>query len=113
MGPLSQMTDLSFSTVKLFEALQHCIPREQQSRRQASENNLDPLGGSDLAADRSRQIARYLGPRANLAAPRMVMHKGAVLEGHCAMKPEERRVKRKPTVVRREEQMEPRAVAQK
>ena len=49
----------------------------------------------------------------NLAAPRIVMHEGAVFEGHCAMKPEERRVERKPTVVRREEQMEPRAAAQK
>jgi cytoskeletal protein CcmA (bactofilin family) len=26
----------------------------------------------------------------NLAAPRMVMHEGAVFDGHCAMKPEER-----------------------
>jgi cytoskeletal protein CcmA (bactofilin family) len=49
----------------------------------------------------------------NLAAPGIVMHEGAVFEGHCAMKPEERRVERKPTVVRREEQMEPRAAAQK
>jgi len=43
----------------------------------------------------------------------MVMHEGAVFEGHCAMKPEERREERKPTVVRREEQMEARAAAQK
>jgi len=49
----------------------------------------------------------------NLAAPTMVMHEGAVFEGHCAMKPEERREERKPTVVRREELMEARAAAQK
>jgi cytoskeletal protein CcmA (bactofilin family) len=49
----------------------------------------------------------------NLAAPIVVMHEGAVFEGHCTMKPEERREERKPTIVRREEQMEARAAAQK
>lgn len=49
----------------------------------------------------------------NLAAPIVVMHEGAMFEGHCAMKPEERREERKPTVVRREEQMEARVAAQK
>ena len=49
----------------------------------------------------------------NLAAPIVVMHEGAVFEGHCTMKPEERREERKPTIVRREEQMEARAVGQK
>jgi cytoskeletal protein CcmA (bactofilin family) len=49
----------------------------------------------------------------NLAAPRIVMHEGAVFDGHCAMKPEEPREGRKPTVVRSEEQMEARAAAQK
>jgi hypothetical protein len=41
------------------------------------------------------------------------MHEGAVFEGHCAMKPQERREGRKPTTVRSEDQMEARAAAQK
>jgi cytoskeletal protein CcmA (bactofilin family) len=49
----------------------------------------------------------------SLVAPRMVMQEGAVFEGHCAMKPQERREGRKPTTVRSEEQMEARAAAQK
>jgi cytoskeletal protein CcmA (bactofilin family) len=48
----------------------------------------------------------------NLTAPRMVMHEGAMFEGHCAMKPEELGEERKPLVRRRQEQVEARPVAQ-
>jgi cytoskeletal protein CcmA (bactofilin family) len=41
----------------------------------------------------------------DLAAPRMVMHEGAMFEGHCTMKPEERRAEREPTVLRNQEQL--------
>jgi cytoskeletal protein CcmA (bactofilin family) len=49
----------------------------------------------------------------NLAAPRIAMHEGAIFEGHCAMKPEERREEGNPTLVRSEEQMEAWTAAQK
>jgi cytoskeletal protein CcmA (bactofilin family) len=49
----------------------------------------------------------------NLAAPRMAMHEGAMFEGHCAMKPEERREGANPTLVRSEEHMEAWTAAQK
>jgi cytoskeletal protein CcmA (bactofilin family) len=57
-----------------------------------------------------RPSARISG---NLAAPRMAMHEGAIFEGRCAMKPEEGRKERKPTVVGSEEQMESRPAVQK
>ena len=49
----------------------------------------------------------------NLAAPRMAMHEGAMFEGYCAMKPEERREEGNPTLFRNQEQMEAWTAAQK
>jgi len=69
------------------------------------------VSGEIIATERIeiRASAKISG---NLTAPRMIMHEGAMFEGHCAMKPEEPPAERKPIVRRSEEQIETRAVAQ-
>jgi len=67
--------------------------------------------GEIIATERIeiRASARMSG---NLAAPRVVMHEGALFEGHCTMKVEEAVVQAKPTVLRTEAQLKVRAAAQ-
>jgi len=69
------------------------------------------VNGEIIATDRIeiRASARMSG---NLAAPRVMMHEGALFEGHCTMKVEEAPVHAKPTVLRTEEQPKLRAAAQ-
>jgi cytoskeletal protein CcmA (bactofilin family) len=57
-----------------------------------------------------RPSARVLG---NLTAPVLVVHEGAVFEGHCAMQPEGARDDRKVTVFPKEERMMAQAGGQK
>ena len=57
-----------------------------------------------------RPSARVLG---NLTAPVLVVHEGAVFEGHCAMQPEGTRDDRKVTVFPKEERMVAQAGGQK
>ncbi len=49
-----------------------------------------------------RPSARVLG---NLSAPVLVVHEGALFEGHCAMQPESAREERKVTVFPKEERL--------
>jgi cytoskeletal protein CcmA (bactofilin family) len=58
----------------------------------------------------SQRIAKVLG---NLTAPVLVVHEGAVFEGHCAMQPEGAREDRKLTVFPKEERMVAQAGGQK
>jgi cytoskeletal protein CcmA (bactofilin family) len=67
----------------------------------------------EIAATQRIEIRPSAKISGNLTAPRVVMHEGAVFEGHCAMKPEDRRDGRKPTMVRSEGQVEARAAAEK
>ena len=57
-----------------------------------------------------RPSAKVLG---NLTAPVLVVHEGAVFEGHCAMQPEGAREDRKVTVFPKEERMVAQAGGQK
>jgi len=57
-----------------------------------------------------RPSAKVLG---NLTAPVLVVHEGAVFEGHCAMQPEGAREERKLTVFPKEERMVAQAGGQK
>lgn len=57
-----------------------------------------------------RPSAKVLG---NLTAPILVVHEGAVFEGHCAMQPEGAREERKVTVFPKEERMVAQAGGQK
>src|SRR5512146_794079 len=57
-----------------------------------------------------RPSAKVLG---NLTAPILVVHEGAVFEGHCAMQPEGGREDRKVTVFPKEERMVAQAGGQK
>jgi cytoskeletal protein CcmA (bactofilin family) len=57
-----------------------------------------------------RPSAKVLG---NLTAPVLVVHEGAVFEGHCAMQPEGTREDRKVTVFPKEERMVAQAGGQK
>jgi cytoskeletal protein CcmA (bactofilin family) len=57
-----------------------------------------------------RPSAKVLG---NLTAPVLVVHEGAVFEGHCAMQPEGAREDRKLTVFPKEERMVAQAGGQK
>lgn len=57
-----------------------------------------------------RPSAKVLG---NLSAPVLVVHEGAVFEGHCAMQPEGAREDRKVTVFPKEERMVVQAGGQK
>lgn len=60
----------------------------------------------EITASRRLEILCSAKISGNLAAPKMVMHEGAMFEGHCAMKPEERREERKPGALRSEQQIE-------
>jgi len=67
----------------------------------------------DLTASQRIEIrpsAKVLG---NLTAPILVVHEGAVFEGHCAMQPEGAREDRKVTVFPKEERMVAQAGGQK
>jgi cytoskeletal protein CcmA (bactofilin family) len=67
----------------------------------------------DLTASQRIEIrpsAKVLG---NLTAPVLVVHEGAVFEGHCAMQPEGAREDRKVTVFPKEERMVAQAGGQK
>jgi cytoskeletal protein CcmA (bactofilin family) len=67
----------------------------------------------DLTATQRIEIrpsAKVLG---NLTAPVLVVHEGAVFEGHCAMQPEGAREDRKVTVFPKEERMVAQAGGQK
>jgi cytoskeletal protein CcmA (bactofilin family) len=67
----------------------------------------------DLTASQRIEIrpsAKVLG---NLTAPVLVVHEGAVFEGHCAMQPESAREDRKVTVFLKEERMVVQAGGQK
>jgi cytoskeletal protein CcmA (bactofilin family) len=57
-----------------------------------------------------RPSAKVLG---NLTAPILVVHEGAIFEGHCAMQPESAREDRKVTVFPKEERMTAQAGGQK
>jgi cytoskeletal protein CcmA (bactofilin family) len=57
-----------------------------------------------------RPSAKVLG---NLASPVLVVHEGAMFEGHCAMQPEGAREDRKVTVFPKEERMVAQAGGQK
>ncbi len=57
-----------------------------------------------------RPSAKVLG---NLTSPVLVVHEGAVFEGHCAMQPEGAREERKVTVFPKEERMVAQAGGQK
>lgn len=62
------------------------------------------LSGEIIASERIeiRPSARVSG---NLIAPKLVVHEGAVFEGHCAMQPEGVREERKPSTLRKEERI--------
>jgi cytoskeletal protein CcmA (bactofilin family) len=67
----------------------------------------------DLTASQRIEIrpsAKVLG---NLTAPVLIVHEGAVFEGHCAMQPEGAREDRKVTVFPKEERMVAQAGGQK
>jgi cytoskeletal protein CcmA (bactofilin family) len=67
----------------------------------------------DLTASQRIEIrpsAKVLG---NLTAPVLVVHEGALFEGHCAMQPEGAREDRKVTVFPKEERMVAQAGGQK
>jgi len=62
------------------------------------------VSGDIIAVQRIeiRPSAKVLG---NLTAPVLVVHEGAVFEGHCSMQPEATREERKVTVFPKEERL--------
>ena len=67
----------------------------------------------DITASQRIEIRPSAKVMGNLTAPILVVHEGAVFEGHCAMQPEGAREDRKVTVFPKEERMVAQAGGQK
>lgn len=67
----------------------------------------------DITASQRIEIRPSAKVVGNLTAPVLVVHEGAVFEGHCAMQPEGARDERKLTVFPKEERMVAQAGGQK
>jgi cytoskeletal protein CcmA (bactofilin family) len=67
----------------------------------------------DITASQRIEIRPSAKVVGNLTAPVLVVHEGAVFEGHCAMQPESAREDRKLTVYPKEERMVAQAGGQK
>jgi cytoskeletal protein CcmA (bactofilin family) len=67
----------------------------------------------DITASQRLEIRPSAKVVGNLTAPVLVVHEGAVFEGHCAMQPEGAREDRKVTVFPKEERMIAQAGGQK
>ncbi|MGH7813400.1 MAG: bactofilin family protein [Candidatus Binataceae bacterium] len=67
----------------------------------------------DIAATQRIEIRPAAKVHGNIAAPVLVIHEGAMFEGHCSMQPEGAREDRKVTVFPKEERMAQAAGGQK
>jgi cytoskeletal protein CcmA (bactofilin family) len=67
----------------------------------------------DITASQRIEIRPSAKVVGNLTAPVLVVHEGALFEGHCAMQPESAREERKVTVFPKEERMVAQAGGQK